>query len=128
MRKNLNLNVIIREFKDYRNSVDNNLIPAGGLKPLELSIKELKKEVAKYKSKFIFFYFNCFKLNFAKDIFNVNPDWQLVSSGELANKAKQIKNALNSENSQILNKREKDKVSVQLTPAQIYKIIVSKLT
>ncbi|CAF0834043.1 unnamed protein product [Brachionus calyciflorus] len=98
-----------KEFNAFKNAPDNGLIPGGGVKPQELSIKELHKEAVKTK----------------KEDFKVNPDWQLVSSGELSAQEKLIKSSVNKETTQLLSKRDKDKVSVQLTPAQIYKIIVN---
>ena len=59
--------------------------------------------------------------------FQVNPDWKLITSEELTNQEKLLKNATNSQSpNAIALMRDKEKVSLQLTPAQIYKIIVSK--
>jgi hypothetical protein len=51
----------------------------------------------------------------------------LITPEELTNQEKLIKNATNSQSpNAIALMRDKEKVSLQLTPAQIYKIIVSK--
>ena len=65
--------------------------------------------------------------------FQVNPDWKLLTTEELARQEKKFK-AMPTQETLAVGKskssvglRDRDKVSSQLTPAQIYKIIVSKL-
>ena len=64
----------------------------------------------------------------------MNPDWALITSEELSNQEKMLKNATTNnsatnaktlEQKPLKHSRDKDKVNLQLTPAQIYKIIVS---
>ena len=64
-------------------------------------------------------------LNFFLEDFKVNSDWELVGSEELSKKEKLLKNSVSNTTVSLSNK-DKEKVSVHLTPAQIYKIIVSK--
>ena len=55
--------------------------------------------------------------------FQVNEKWQLITSEELLKQEKLLK--ANSVNAANVSNRERDKLRVQLTPAQIYKVIVS---
>jgi hypothetical protein len=59
----------------------------------------------------------------------MNEKWQLISAEELQNQEKSLKSSSSNINNTTLasiSKREREKLKVQLTPAQIYKIIVSK--
>ena len=64
---------------------------------------------------------------FFKANFQVNEKWQLISSEELKNQEKLLKNKENViSNTNSMTLRDRDRIKTQLTPAQIYKIIVSK--
>lgn len=59
--------------------------------------------------------------------FTVDPNWKLITTEEMLEQQKYLKNAKSSPNKELsLSITEKNKLSTILTPAQIYKIIVCK--
>lgn len=110
----MDLNVDFREFKAFNDPVDNDLIPYGKIKEPRLTLDDMAVEASKPPN------------------FHVNPDWKLLTTEELAKQEKKFK-AMPTQETPAVGKskssvglRDRDKVSSQLTPAQIYKIIVSK--
>lgn len=100
-----------QEHHAYNNPTEIGLKTGGGVKPQHLTIDELYAETNKAQA----------------SKFQVNPEWQLIGSEELAQQEqKLIKSSTNLKKSTVpVSLRDKDKVNLQLTPAQIYKIIVS---
>ena len=104
-----------QEHYAYNNPMEIGLKTGGGIKAQHLTIGELYEETNKAQA----------------SKFQVNPEWQLITSEELTQQEQKLlqkststKKALHA-SSNALNVRDKDKVNLQLTPAQIYKIIVS---
>ena len=61
-------------------------------------------------------------------MFKVNADWQLLTTDEIQLKETQMQKTIQKDPVPIVQNisgREKERVSVQLTPTQIYKILVS---
>jgi hypothetical protein len=89
------------------------------VKPQHLQVKEIYKEASKPAS------------------FTVNESWKLITTEELKNQETLLKNAPltnslslnnlnNKENFNSMTIKDRDRIRTQLTPAQIFKIIVSK--
>ena len=58
--------------------------------------------------------------------FAVNSNWQLLTTSEMASKEASMKSSFPKATAPLtISARDKERVSVQLTPAQIYKIAVS---
>lgn len=104
--------ILKREFTAFNNGPHNGLNPGGGLKAQNLTLNDLKIETDRNN----------------EVIFNVNADWQLLTADEIELKENQMRKAITKDpvpNVQNVSGREKERVSVQLTPTQIYKILVS---
>lgn len=99
-----------KEFFAFNNFPSNGLKPGCGLKDQRLTLNDMFMEQHKNK-----------QVNF-----QVNSNWQLLTTDEIVLKEKQMKNTTPKAPVQLsISNREKERVSVQLTPTQIYKIIVT---